>query len=366
MSTPAVEKKKISWWRTNFGEQEALMLTESLKVGRISQGPVAAEFETKMAEALKVPYIVATSSGSTAILMALLVAGIKPGDEVIVPNRTWIATAHAPALLGAKVRVVDVLADKPVMDVAKLEGMINEKTKAILPVSLNGRAVDMKQVWSTAEKHGIAVIEDAAQGLFSKYQGNYIGTDSLMGCFSLSIAKLLPAGQGGFIATRDKKIYESLKRIRIHGVDDVVECKYNQLGFNFRFTDLHACLAVVQLESIQERIRLIKEIHTKYEEGLKDLKCAKLIPVDWEGGQIPIYVEILCENRKELMEYLALEGIQTRPIYPNLESAEYLEIAGDFPHARNFAEKGLVLPCGPGQELENIEHVINVLNAYKS
>jgi len=355
---------KISWWRTNFGENTIRAVTESMTAEHISQGPVTAEFESQMAKALDVPYVVATTSGSTAILMALMALGIKPGDEVIVPNRSWIATAHAPLMLGAKVVLVDVLPDIPIMDASEVRQKITSKTKAIIPVTLNGRAVDMEQIWSIAEEYGLLVVEDAAQGLFSKYSGAYMGTGSHAGCFSLSIAKLLPTGQGGFVVTNNKKTYEQLRRIRTHGVDDVINCTFHQMGFNFRFTDLQASIGCAQLDHIQERIAYMTEIYQKYEEALKQFSYLKLIPVSIEKGEFPIYVEVLCEERDQLISFLASHDIETRPFYPDLDTADYLECSESFSNTRKFGKQGLVLPCGPGQTMANIDQVIKALKDY--
>jgi len=355
----------ISWWRTSFGEEVVQSVAEAIRSEYINLGPKTQEFESCIAKALGVPYVVATTSGSVAILMALMALGIKEGDEVIVPNRTWIATAHAPIMLGAKVVLVDVLPDIPIMDVSQIREKISPRTKAIIPVPLNGRAVNMDEVWKIAKEYGLHVVEDAAQGLFSKYSGKFMGTESDAGCFSLSNAKLIPTGQGGFVVTKSKEIYEKMKRIRMHGVDDVINCTFHQMGFNFRFTDIQASIGLVQFDRVLGRIQYHKEVYLKYEKGIKDFPFLKLIPVDISRGEIPIYVEVLCQERKKLIDFLASHNIQTRPFYPCLNTAKHLGISGQFPNAEVFGDRGLVLPCGPEQPLENIDRVIKVLHFFK-
>ena len=328
-------------------------------------GKVTDEFEQQMAEALDVPYVVATTNGSIAILMALMSLGIKAGDEVIIPNRTWIATAHAPMMLGAKLVMIDVLPDRPVMDTSLIREKINSRTRAIIPVSLCGCAVNMEEVWHVANDHGIFVVEDAAQGLFSKYKDEYMGTRSDVGCFSLAISKLVSTGQGGFTATRNKKLYEQMRLIRVHGVESVNDATpFMRMGFNFRYTDLHASLGLVQLGKVEERIKNLKKIYTIYREALQKLEWIKLIPVDVEDGEVPLYVEIMVEEREKIMEYLASKNIQTRAIYPDLDSAKHLNCENDYPNARVFGKQGLVLPCGPDQPIENIERVLMELEHY--
>src|SRR5437773_288088 len=177
--------QSISWWRTQFGEEEIRLITEAIANEHISQGPVTADFERRVGETLGVPYVVATTSGSMAILMSLMAAGVGPGDEVIVPNRTWIATAHAPLLLGAKAVLIDVVKDGLVMDVGQLEQKITPRTKAIIPVHLNGRSVNMKEVNRIAGKRSIKVVEDAAQAFCSRNADGFLGIQSFAGCFSL-------------------------------------------------------------------------------------------------------------------------------------------------------------------------------------
>ena len=162
----------IQWWRTNFSEEDIEKVGESIRNENISMGRVTEELEQRLAEALDVPYVVATTSGSIAILLALMALGIKAGDEVIVPNRSWIASAHAPMMLGAKPVLVDVLPDRPVMDTSKIREKITSRTKAIITVPLNGLAVEMDEVWEIAKEYGLIVVEDSAQALFSKYQGS--------------------------------------------------------------------------------------------------------------------------------------------------------------------------------------------------
>ena len=189
----------ISWWRTSFGEPEIEGMTNAIRHEHISQGPVTEQFEEEIAHLLGVPHAVAATSGSTALLMALMALGIGAGDEVLIPDRTWIATAHAVLLAGAKVVLVDVLPDLPLIDVSQIEKKITPRTKAILPVHLNGRSVRMDELYRIAERHGLLVIEDACQAFFSKSNGRYLGTQSDAGCsLSASPSFCLPA-RGGLL-----------------------------------------------------------------------------------------------------------------------------------------------------------------------
>ena len=175
----------ISWWRTSFGDGEVEKLRESVQKECIGQGLVTEEFEEEISLALNVPFVVATTNGSAALYMALLSLGIGHGDEVIIPNRTWIASANAILLTGAKVVLVDVRSDLPLIDVAQIQSKITTQTKALMPVHLNGRSADMQGIQRLAEKFGIPIIEDACQAFFSSNFNGYLGTQSDVGCFSL-------------------------------------------------------------------------------------------------------------------------------------------------------------------------------------
>ncbi|QWR77163.1 DegT/DnrJ/EryC1/StrS family aminotransferase [Candidatus Magnetomonas plexicatena] len=355
---------KISWWRVNFGDNEIGKISESVKRECFSQGPVTEEFERGVSAMLNVPYVAATTSGSMALLMSLMAAGIGPGDKVIVPNRTWIASAHAVLMAGAEVTFIDVETERPVMDVTQLEKIIQPATKAIMPVHMNGRAVNMKEINTIADKHGLIVIEDAAQAFCSKHNNVSLGTESFAGCFSMSMGKLLSTGQGGFVVTKDTDTYNKLRMLRTHGLNDIINVKYTSRGFNFKFTDIAASIGVVGLEHMPGRIERVKAIYKKYETALSEFPFLKLIPVDTEHGELPIYVEVLCAERDKLIKFLADRGIQARPTHPNLNTAAYFKDNNIYPNSELFAQQELVLPCGPDQPMENVERLIEALKDY--
>ncbi len=354
----------ISWWRITFGEPELQKLRKSVGGEHISQGEVTEEFETNFAKALDVPYAVATTSGSVALLMALMALGIGPDDEVIIPDRTWIATAHAALFLGAKVVIVDVNPDTPTMDISQIRRKITSRTKAIMPVHLNGRAVDIEDIHRISEEHGLYVVEDACQAFFSQNSKGFLGTQSDAGCFSLGVAKLISTGQGGVVVTRSRKMYEMLKLIRNHGVLDNFTDTWGQMGFNFKFTDLQASFGIAQLSRVPARIAHVKAVYAKYSGAVSDFPSLRLLPVNVSKGEVPLYTEMLCDNRDELVEFLRVREIQARPFPPSLHMSAYMKSNDDFPNSEIFAKQGMYLPCGPDQPIGNIERVIASLSAF--
>jgi len=356
----------IRWWRTSFQNGEAQAITKAIDGEHISQGPIVQEFERQLAEFLGVPYAVCTTSGSNALLMAAWAAGLGPGDEVIVPNRTWIATAHAPFLLGAKIRIVDCQKDLPIMDPALIEEVITKKTKAIMPVHMCGRDAGMREINSIAKKYNICVIEDAAQALGSRNSDGFLGTQSTIGCFSFSVAKIIATGQGGFLVTRDKFLYERLVKMRTQGVGDVMLAEWDQPGHNFRFNDILASIGIQQLKTLPERIEKLKDIYSIYAAGLKDLSRVKLIPVDIARGEVPLYIEILTPEREDFMRFLETEGIECRPFYPGLEKASYFKEESCYDNADLFSAHGVWLPSGPAQKIDDIKMVVEKIRQYDS
>ena len=367
MSKIRLVENQVPWWNTEFGPQEIEAVSRAISNRRISQGLLTAEFEEKVAHLLDVNYVIAASNGSVALLMALLSLEIGKGDEVVVPNRTWIATMHAVMMAGATPVLADVRQDRPLLDSSEVERAISERTKAIIPVHLNGRAADLQHFNCLANEHGLVVIEDAAQAMMSRTGGKTLGTIGNVGCFSLSMAKIISTGQGGLLSTNDESIAERLRLTRTHGVENVQDPKsWGEFpGLNFRFTDLQAAIGLVQAEKLPERIEKLKAVYSEYCTGFEDCAAIEVVPVAVETGEIPLYTEILCEDRKLLVEYLKHCGIETRPALPNMNRAKYLKKCADsFPCSDIFEKHGLTLPSGPGQKMEDIRFVIQCIQGF--
>ena len=353
----------ISWWQTDIGATEIAKVEKAIEEKNISQGPVTFEFERRLSVILGVPYVVSCTSGSTALLMAAISLGIGSGDEVIVPNRTWIATAHAVMMAGAKVVLADDDGLRPEIFVQSVKEKINSRTKAIIPVHLGGRGADMRSLKKIAKEKNILIFEDAAQAFYSKNEDGFLGTQSEAGCFSLSVPKLITTGQGGFVVTRDRKTYQKLQALRNHGVMDPVMVKYERMGFNFRFNDILASIGCCQLDRLDEKAANAKKIYSLYKKNLPQTSCLSFLETDLLNGEIPLYAEVFSKHRKRLMDYLHTKKIQTRPYYPNLNTAPHLGDSAKFPASAKYGQQGLFLPCGPDQPIENIMRTINELKS---
>lgn len=354
----------IPWWRVEFGKASADAAHDAVMERHMTMGPLTAEFEKNLATFLDVPHVIATSSGTAALTLALLAAGVGSGDEVIVPNRTWISTAHAPHLLGAKVVLVDVMSEKPILSAEAFAAAITPRTKAVLPVHLNGRLADMNAINAIAAERGIIVIEDACQAFFSRFpDGRAAGTKSFAGCFSFAIGKPLSCGQGGAVVTHNPDVAHRLRLARTHGTADVTMAHWEMLGGNFRFWDLPASVALVQLGRAQELQQSMLIQQKRYRKDLTDVAGLTFLTDDVAPGEVPIYAECLCERRDDLVRFLSENDIQARPYYANINTAPQFAKNNpkQYPNSDIFAKQCLVLPSGPDQFEEDINHVLTVI-----
>lgn len=355
---------EVPFWMTDIGEKEIATVCETMARKSFSLGAVTAEMEAEIAHHLDVPYALCTTSGSTALMMGLMAVGIGPGDEVIVPTRTFIATAHSASLLGAKVVLVDCRSEDTNMDVAQAEEKISSRTKAIMPAHLNGRSCDMAAIIALAKKHGLAVVEDACQGIFSRGPDGYLGTLGDCGCFSFGMVKLVSTGQGGAVVTRDKSMYEKLAAMRNHGVDDVVSHAYLMPGHNFKFNDIQASIGLWQVRRGPEKAAHVNAVYKRYRKGLKGLPFIKLLPVDIENGEVALWAEAVSEERDRLMEFLSQSGVQTRKFIPCVHTAPHFDSGERFPNSERFNRTGFNLPCGPDMPLDYVDRTLAVLAEY--
>ena len=354
--------ENITWWKINLGEDDVINhVNNCIKNKSYSMGSFTKKFEKELSEITGFKYVIFTTSGSTALLMASIAAEITKDDIVCVPNRTWIATAHAPHILGAKILLVDTEFDRPIIDTEVLK-KLTHKPKAIYPVSLNGNYANIKSIKNILPES--VVIEDCAQALFSYKNRKHMGSEADMACFFLGMAKFLPVGQGGFIGTNNINYAKKLKLIRTHGVDSTDErTPFMTNGFNFRPSDISSCVGLSQLNKLQKRKKSFINIWKKYRDFLDKYKNIKLTPVNIENGELPIYVEVISPYRDFIVEKLSLYGINTRKVYPDLDTAKYIKFIKPYElnSSRIFGEQSFVLPCGPSRTNEEMEFILKKL-----
>ncbi len=316
-------EKKIPWWQPHIEKEDYRFIKSALDNNYINEGPLVVQFEDAIKKLLGVKYAVATNSCTVAIFLALKAAGVKRGDEVIVPDITFIATASAVDLLGATPVLVDIDPDTLTMDPEAVTRAISKKTRAIVPVHVTGRAVDMTKILAIAKKHSLIVIEDAAEALLSMHKGKYLGLWGNAGCFSFSPNKTISTGQGGIVVTNDKRLYEALRPlkdqgrpVRGTGGDDL----HNTIGYNFKMTDLQAAIGLGQLTHLNTRILRMKRNYELYKQELRGIGDIYLFPS--REGEVPQWTDIATDHRDALVAYLRSKQIDSRnywfPIHKQL------------------------------------------------
>ncbi len=266
--------KRIRSIAPSVGEQEIAMVTEAVTHGWFDNMSMHLDqFVDAFSKYCEKPYCLPVSHGTAAIHLALLAAGVEAGDEVIVPDSTWVASASPVAYLGATPVFVDVEPDTWCLCPKAFENAITGKTKAVVCVDLFGSMADYDRILPIAEKHNIVVIEDAAEGIGSRYNGKPAGALGHIGVYSFNATKLIMGGQGGMLVTDNKAWFEHARRLSHHGIDMAQSGKYywsTELGYNYNWSNINAALALAQLRRIDELVEYKRKIHSWYQQGLKD------------------------------------------------------------------------------------------------
>jgi dTDP-4-amino-4,6-dideoxygalactose transaminase len=356
------EHYRRMWNEVTGAISEALSKGDLLLRGQLKQ------FENDIASFIGVKYAVGLNSGTDAMFLSLKAAGIGLGDEVITVAHTFVATISVIVYCGAKPILVDVGEDMN-MDLEQVEQKICPKTKAILPVDLNGRLCDMGKLMKIADEHNLIVIEDAAQALGASFNGKKAGSFGLAGCFSLYPAKILgAAGDGGFATTNDEEMKEKICLLRDHGQDRKTG-KILFYGFNSRLDNIQAAILNVKLKYLPRWIERRREIAKSYHEGLSDLNEVKLPPPPTTTG--PYYdvyqnYVIRVKDRDELVKFLEKNGIETmvswrtpNHLQPSLNLKHF-----SLPNTEKLSCEVLSLPMYPELTDEQVHYVIDVIHDF--
>ena len=357
---------KIKWFKNELNKKTNTELINHIKSS--NKKNFIQNFEKNFAKKIGSKYSVLVSSGTNAITLALFSLNLKFGDEVIISNRTWVATAHAAHILGLKTILVDCKQKDTRMDEDEIIKSISKKTKAIIITHMNGRANNMSKIQNISKKKNIPLIEDACQALFSKYKKKYLGTLSDIGCFSLGSAKILNTYQGGILVTDKYKLYKKLKLIRNHGVINNFIDQWNQPGFNFKYTHIQACIGFNELANIDSKVNKCKKIYKFYEKSIFSMKKITVIKSDLKNDEMPLYTQAIVNNKKKFIKFMSLKNIEIRPLTPSLNFAKYLSFKKNqnFKNSNFFHNHGVYLPSGPTQKFKDLEKVISAIKEYES
>jgi dTDP-4-amino-4,6-dideoxygalactose transaminase len=381
MSTMTPVKHLIPIAKPYIGQEEETAVLEALRSGWLSQGPRVAEFEKQFAAYVGTKHAIAVSSCTTALHLAFLGAGIQSGDEVLCPSLSFIATANSIRYVGAEPVFVDIDPVTFNMDPKKLEAAITPRTRAILAVHQIGLPAAMNEINEIARRRNLVVIEDAACAIGSVYQGKRIGAPhSWMACFSFHPRKILTTGEGGMITTDDDQVNDRLRRLRQHAMDvsdvarhqskNVILESYDEVGYNFRMTDLQAAVGIVQLGRVEGFIQRRREFAARYTEALS--KFDWMVPPSEPEGLRHNYQSYMVRlkmgapiSRDDLMQALLDRGISTRRgIMASHREKPYFSNRVDslLPETNSATDYCIILPLFHQMTEQDQNHVIDSIH----
>jgi len=349
---------------------ELRYLTECIQSTWISSaGSFVQRFEAAFARSVGCEFGVACTSGTTALHLALATLGLGPGDEVIVPTFTMIASPNAVAYTGATPVLVDAEPETWNMDVKQLESKVTPRTRAIMVVHTYGHPVDMDPVLDLARRCGLRVIEDAAEAHGAQYHGAPVGSVGDLAAFSFYANKIITTGEGGMLTTNNAEIARIARRLRDHAFSDTRHFWHTYPGFNYRMTNLQAAVGLAQTERLPELVEARRKTARRYMDGLRGLEGLQH-PVEMPGVKnvfwmygVLVLDEFGC-SRDELRRCLARQGIETRTFFVpiHLQPIYYRCYRGQaYPVSERLCRQGLYLPSGPGLSDADIDSIADAV-----
>jgi perosamine synthetase len=346
--------KRINQIEPLLGIEEKNELVSVMDSGWYTESKKTRDFENMFSSLTKSKYAVAVTSGTTALFLGLKALGIGLGDEVIVPDLTFVASPNSVELTGAKPILVDIEPKSLNIDLKKIGKLVTKKTKAIMPVDFNGRSTDMKILKEFADKHNLSLVEDACHAIGSFHEtSHHMGTQSDVGIFSFSTPKIITTGQGGMIITNNKKIYENCLSLKDFGRDTSKKqnmlnaFKHDVIGYNFKFTEFQAAVGIAQMKKLKQRMLIKKKLFRLYREQLE--KFNEIDFIDTDLNKItPWMIDIIIKNKKlknKVIVNLKENNIETRIFYPPIHNLKpYKNSDKKFPVSSNISSRGLWLP----------------------
>ena len=363
---------KIPVAEPSIGEEESKLICEAIRGGWVSsEGEFVEEFEEKFAKYIGPKYAVATSSGTSALHLALVALGIGCKDDVIIPTLTFASVANAVIYTGSDPVLIDSHPEYWCINPQRIEDKMNKKTKAIIPVHLYGHPCDTETILKIAQDHNLYVIEDCAEAHGAEYKGRKVGSFGDVACFSFYGNKIITTGEGGMCLTNDEDLAEKMRILRDHGMRPEKRYWHEVVGFNYRMTNLQAALGVAQIEKIDLFVRRKREIAETYNSLLKDVNGVTLPPeMLWARNVYWMYSVLISEKefglgRDELMIELAEDGVETRRFfYPLHTMPPYEKYSNeyDFHVADTLSSCGINLPSGIKLKDEEIQEITQLIS----
>ena len=335
--------------RPDIGEEEIAAVTDVLRSGMLAQGPKVAELEARWAEFIGVRHAIAVSNGTVALMAIYALLDLGPGDEVITASHSFNATGSAVLSTGATPVFVDIEPDTYVIDPERVEAAITPRTRAICPVHLFGLPADMAAISDVAERHGLAIVEDACQAHGATFGGRRVGSFG-HGAFSLYATKNMMTGEGGLITTNDDRLADRIRLYRNQGMRE--RYHHEALGYNFRLTDLSAAIGLAQLDKLERNIAKRREIARRYDDGFAGSGIGTPVVPDDRTHVYHQYTVDVGDERDAVVAELKEAGIGTGIFYPiPIHRQQYIVERGihaDLPVTDRAARRSVSLPMYPG------------------
>ena len=326
--------------RPTFEKEEAESVYKyMLEDTFITEHKKTKELEEIICEYIGCKHCIMTTSGTVAILLALMSLDLNEGDEVIVPNYTMIATINAVKFLKLKPVIIDVDEKTFTLNINTIKENITDKTKVILHVSLNNRYTNMNEIVNLCNDNNMILLEDSAQSLGCKIDDKSLGTFGKIGCFSLSTPKIISTGQGGFCITDDDILAKKMNMIKNFGRKQSGKDDFEVFGLNFKYTDIQSVIGIEQMKKMDYRVNRISEIYNLYYKYLSDYMI-KPLSDEW----IPWFVDIYIDNRNDLIEFLKKHQVNTRPVYGEINKTKVYYSDEVLKNSNYVCNNGLFLP----------------------
>jgi perosamine synthetase len=367
----------IPYGRQEIDADDIASVVEVLQSDWLTTGPAVERFEHAFAGLVGAQHAVAVTNGTAALHVAMLAAGVGPGDEVIVPTLTFAASANAARYVGAIVRFCDVRPDSLSIGVEQVAQLVNNRTRAIVVVDYAGIPCDLDEVMALAAKHDLVVIEDACHAVGAMYRGRPIGSIAHLSTFSFHPVKHLTTGEGGMVTTADPQLDRRLRRLRNHGIDTDFRQRESagtweydavELGFNFRLSDINAALGASQVRKVPSWVERRREIAGRYRELLADLPLTMLVEPEHVRASwhlFPIMLTDDAPDRADVFTALRAAGIGVnvhyRPLHLHTTFRSLDTPPGTFPVAEDAYARLLSLPMWHGLQNVEQEHVVKLL-----
>ena len=351
-----------------FDNQEQEALNKYMgEDGWVTEFKKTFEFQDLIKNYTGAKHCFVVNNGTISLTIMAMAAGIKAGDEVLVPNYTMVATPNSIKMFGAVPKFIDVDNKTLCINLDGIKKNITSNTKAIFLMNANGRyPTDIDKIVSYCKENNLILLEDSAQALGSFYpDGIHQGRKGIAGSFSFSAPKIISTGQGGAILTDDDKLAYKVSRLKDFGRSGGGNDIHETIGYNFKYTDIQAVIGIVQMGKLKWRVKRMKEIYSTYKENLSSTNEIKFFQQDLTNTT-PWFIDCIVEKRAELMNYLNSKGIGTRVMYPPLNSQKAYNLKGYFPVSEMIGEKGLWLPSSSKLTNEQINYITkNIISFYK-